>query len=636
MLYLRNLSLVMLLFAAVLIANAPILSHDVMYHEQATLYLVNQSIHSLGDLVNVYLHPKGLDDVIPFFRPSGHFLMYQLLTPFIGWHNTRALIVVNLLFLAATGWVMIRLYQVLFPQQKMGGYLAFAIYLVHPSLILSRFLEMHFEFAHVFFLLLGLYYFVLFCQKNQAAVFRHFSLCCGALISFVIAVTFKESAIMLGPVMMLYFVLHFQRQSFSKQGGQLLLLLLVTTVTLAIYLTLPWPHLDHPFKHQLTIMERLAVLNQFFKNFFGIHFNLITHTALPSGNGESWRHVIFPPVFRVLFIGFFLAGVLHALQIFFSKHNAVEKKSLLFLLLAAVFFLAIPFQWGMALPWHWNLSILFLSLFIGAGLEAFICKIKSAMVFSSVLFFVLIMLGIEINEVNINDVLRLDPAMVFNREAIFHPPVIRQQLNQNSIIVVPTHLNQDPYSFGNASANYLAIKNFDYDKARKKLAWLYRQYDPYYNGTLFKWAYLMPELREEVFPFSLNKMDDVPNEVIYRWLENENNIFCFALDEHSRWYDATAEFRANLLHERDQRHLVISAYDVHYVERLKGQVFTRVLLPYPDSKLCQYSCAQNAICKGFTYMHAEDARRSIMGCEFYSDNPSRGAFCASCEGFIKT
>lgn len=188
--------LFLILFSFVLLVNLPILSFDLMYPEQPLIYLANQSLHSFWDFLQVYLHPKMFHVSILFYRPSGHFLLYQLLEPLLGWHNTKGLIFVNLCFLAGFGYVLLKLYQLLFPNFKMGGYVAIAIYLMHPALMLSRLIVLHFEFAYIFFTALSLYCFLLFCQRGL----QNYYLLAAALALYVLAVTFKEPSLFLGPL----------------------------------------------------------------------------------------------------------------------------------------------------------------------------------------------------------------------------------------------------------------------------------------------------------------------------------------------------------------------------------------------------------------------------------------------------
>ena len=63
------------------------------------------------------------------------------------------------MFLGLAGYYMARVYSLLFKGYWVGGLIEFAIYLAHPSLALVKLSVLHFEFAHVFFVLVGLYYF---------------------------------------------------------------------------------------------------------------------------------------------------------------------------------------------------------------------------------------------------------------------------------------------------------------------------------------------------------------------------------------------------------------------------------------------------------------------------------------------
>ncbi|HSW71611.1 MAG TPA: hypothetical protein VLH77_06505, partial [Gammaproteobacteria bacterium] len=160
----RNCILFVAIWAFVLFVNSAVISFDLLYAEQPMIYTANQMFLSWGDFFRAYLHPQMLDIFsIPFFRPSGHFLLYQLLTPILGWHNTQAMLIVNLSFLAFSGFLVVKIYELLFPGFWLGAYLAFGFYLMHPALILSRLIVLHFEFAYIFFTLLSFYCFARFC-----------------------------------------------------------------------------------------------------------------------------------------------------------------------------------------------------------------------------------------------------------------------------------------------------------------------------------------------------------------------------------------------------------------------------------------------------------------------------------------
>ena len=110
----QNLLSFSLLLVFVLLVNLPAISFDFLCPEQIVVYIANQNIHSISDIINIYLHPQMLQHNIPFFRPSGHFLIYQIFAPLFGWQNTKALIVINLIFLTLAGYVMVKIYELLF------------------------------------------------------------------------------------------------------------------------------------------------------------------------------------------------------------------------------------------------------------------------------------------------------------------------------------------------------------------------------------------------------------------------------------------------------------------------------------------------------------------------------------------
>jgi hypothetical protein len=92
--YLTSFMTFTLLWLFILLAYLPFLKLHMVYEEQPIIYLANQKITSLYSFLQVYLHPAQLEIFgVPFFRPSGHFLLYQLITPFVGWHNTQAFLV---------------------------------------------------------------------------------------------------------------------------------------------------------------------------------------------------------------------------------------------------------------------------------------------------------------------------------------------------------------------------------------------------------------------------------------------------------------------------------------------------------------------------------------------------------------
>lgn len=649
--FLKEAMLLLTLFGFVLLINLPIISFDMMYPEQPLIYAANHLLHSLKDLLAIYLHPKMFHLSILFFRPSGHFFLYQLLEPLLGWHNTKALILVNLGFLALSGYFMLKLYALLFPQFKMGGYLALGLYFMHPALMLSRLIILHFEFAYVLFTVLSLYCFVLFCRQRT----ENFYYLAASLFFYVIAVTFKEPALFLGPVLIAYLLFsRYQGQNFSSyvaalfktlKTRELLLLLLIMTLCLGLYLSLQWPSLQHPLRKGLNLVLVFNAFKKLMSTAFGLQGLFFPPPV--------WRNVIFPDASRFI-LGFFgLLAVASPLMLFSKRgvtpHFYFEyKKSLAFLFLTSGLFLLLPVFWGWGLPWHLSLSLVFFSMIMGFGAELLgRSLLKSKMLASLVCFFVAFGIGlmsIQVNQENIDYLVAQQGfPLAVGRNAVFHPPKLQAHLNANSVLVVEDSLIHDAYLLGaSIYPYYFSLKlnspNLDADEKQYQQAReaMFIRQQPVYNGTLFKWAYLMPELQEEVYPFEINHMDAVPDLVLYDWLQHKDNIFCVGYDKQANWHDRSADFKKNLVREMKRRQMMVHSYESFPATVFDRPVAKVLTLPVPLPQLCQLDCDQNKQCKGFTYLKLQKEKTLIHECLFYNalaaTNP---IFCAACEGYLK-
>lgn len=647
----RNCILFAVILIFVLFVNSSIIAFDLMYAEQPMLYTANQDLHSIGDLLKIYLHPRMLDVFsIPFFRPSGHFLLYQLLMPFLGWHNTQGLIIVNLIFLALTGFLMVKTYEILFPGFRAGGYLAFGIYLMHPALLLSRLIALHFEFAYIFFCLLSFYCFALFCREENKAQAKQLP---AVLLFYVVAVTFKEPALILGPVLACYFCTSLYRGgslsaffhglTHNKIALQVLALLTVTTLALAFYLSLAWPSLAHPLGAAITTKAKLAATAELVKNLLGFPTGDAARALLQKPH-LLWRELTFTPFTQVILGSFFLLSLLAGLRLVLEKKEAgfEHRKTLLFLSLAACLCLALPVNWAMGLPWHLSQTVLFLSLIAGFSIEYLArqqFKSKDAVYLGVLLLSVLVGLNARsVNQVNLAHVTaRAGFPLALARNAVLHPPVLEEKLTAATVLLVEDSFLHDSYALGNSSYPLFLKPGLIYDELEKAQAFSFLKYKPIYNGYLFRWAYLAPALQEEVYPFEVDHLNAVPDAVIHNWLQHYDHLVCLGYDRKAQWHERTAEFKRNLLQEKARRLLQVHPYLPHAAEHLAGNVLYTKTLSLPDHRICQYECDQNVRCKGFTYENARYHYHSTVKCQFYDSLAARekGQFCATCIGFVK-
>lgn len=603
------------------------------------IYAANQMVSSWMELLQIYLHPKMLDVFsIPFFRPSGHFLMYQLLAPWLGWQNTQAFIIVNLFFLALSGYLFIQVYALLFPGLWVGGFLAFSFYLMHPDLMLSRLIVLHFEFAYVFFTLLSFYCFLRFCHNEKK---EKIAFLLASLLFYVLAVTFKEPALMLGPVLAVYYCLSTPRL-FSKQSFQVCALLTIVTLCLLLYLTLAWPSLTHPLGGAITSNEKWAASDELLRQFLGLASVSSVRSMLHQSH-LIWRELIFtPPVKIIIWIFVFLAFA-GSIKLGWEKNKeqSLRKKKLLFLWIATFLFLILPVNWAMGLPWHISLSLVFFSLIAGFGAEFLAIERAQAKAVHSICGIILAVLvglmTIPVNKANV-DYLRSRNgfALQVARNAVLHPPVIHDQLGPATLLLVEDSLLHDSYALGNSEYPLFLKADLNFDELEKVQAFSFLKHQPLYNGYLFKWAYLQPLLHEEVYPFRVEQLNTVPDAVIYSWLQHYQHLVCLGYDEQAHWHDRSALLKQQLLREKAKRFLRVNSYTPFAATLLQGRILYTKTLSLPDPQLCQYECDQNVQCKGFTYENAHYHYHSTVKCQFYDALLEKQSnFCATCIGFVK-
>ncbi|GEM_PF-2104414 len=647
----KNIILFVVTLSVVLFINLPVISFDMMYPEQPSIYIANQTVNSFRDLINLYMHPTWLHANVPFFRPSGHFLVYQLITPFIGWHNTKAFIVINMVFLALTGFFSIKIYKLLFPSLKFGGYIAFSIYLSHPALSISRLTIMHFEFAYVCFAVMSLYVFTLYCQYNLSAQnnlpdhndrlkinpveFQHQYLFYISLLTYMIATSFKEPAIMLGPVLFCYFcIMLYRQQPFfyylqdllnNRQSRTILIMITGTCLLTGWYFFQAWPSFGYA-AHSFNMQHSLGTANAFLKDVFGLENDYIPYGSLPFAN-SSWRTIVFPPVTRFIIWSLFWLLLYSALLVYRGndRQKTAYQKSLLFLLISSLLFLVLPLSWASGAPWHHSLTLICLGQMMGFGVEYFfhryLTHARLTALFCVASALLIAATGITVNRENISKYKQIDQGnlgLSLNRNAVLHPPAIHGRLDSESIIVVEDSILHSDYMLGNAAYPFLLFLTADdYNLLQMKERNFYLKFHHTYSGTLFRYAYLMPSLREELYPFQVEKMNDIPNEIIYNWLKHYNNIFCFGYDRMANWHDKSNLFKQNLLKEQHARGLIINNYVSTVVTSQQRYIAYTKKIPFPDVQLCQFTCDQDKSCKGFIYDAEMREHRFDGQCYFY-------------------
>jgi hypothetical protein len=635
--FMKSLAVFGVIWLLVLLINYPIISFDMMYQEQPIIYLVNQQITSIHDLLQVYLHPAMLETLtIPFFRPSGHFLIYQIITSFLDWHNTKGFLIVSFFFLALVCQLIIKFFKLLFPHFRIGGYLACGIYLMHPALAMSRLTPMHFEFASVAFMLLGLYCFALFCQKNNIAQLntqtirlKNLSYLSLSLLFYGISVTFKETTLMLGPVLALYLCLApYQGQSLSaylarlirvKEFRQILVILTSITLLLVTYISMAWPGLSHPLQNIDNFATPPGVLFNLLQMVFGF-----------------WTNVLFPAPVQWILRGLLGCLLVSGYLLYRGPAPKIYRKSFLFLILAGLAFMLLPILWGRGKPWHLSLSLVFVSLLSGFSLEYLghlFIRNKALVNKTGIVFATALGLAAFAVASSNTHYFNTDAALRTNRNAVFNAPAIKNQLNTESVVIVEDNILRDSYLLGDSIYPQEAFVN-NFELKRLIPIQGFYQSPNVYGGTLFKWAYKLPALNEQVYPFDITKMQTIPSITIYNWLQHINNIFCLGYDKTGSWFDRTAAFKQNLLAEQSRRHLLVKHYQI-----LPANAFANtaavIRLPFADPGYCQFRCDGNKNCTGFTYV-LSGKNGGVAYCYFHPVAKSVARQeCHTCKEYIK-
>lgn len=625
----RTLILVSLLIVSVLLVNSPYLMLNWMYPEEPLMYVANQQIQHFSDLLNIYLHPQLFHPSIPFFRPSGHFLMYQLTAPFIGWHHPKVFMAINFIFLALAGYYLIRLYGLLFSGYWIGGLIGFALYAAHPSLFLVKVIVLHFEFAQTLFVALTFYYFVLFCQQNitdECVVrIKNITPLILSLVFYFIAVTFKESAIMAGPVCMMYLLIQLnhserlmqyaRRIIRDKRSVEFILLFGVALVMVAMYLFSAWPDMRQAQinAQSLSLTGMISGINGLLYYVFNWHIlDLARNQQLYFGAKIYVSQLMSGIVF--LSISFTISAM-----ILLGKNAAATqfKKSVLFLGMATLCFLILPVGWGLGYPWHYNLALMMLALLVGFSVEYVFREwpLKLLSINAAGILITLIIAAAAITT-NIVQASYLKGDMPPLYAAVMHPPVLSGTLNNGSLVIVGDNMTMNAYALGAASYPCRLFYQTSYKRyvlAAISNKFYYFHINPDFDASLFRMAYQQPGMKEQVVPYRVDHLELVNPSLLYQWLQHYRDIHFITYDNQGNWHDQTNQFKHNLLAEQQRRHMQVRNY--HHLNNRNADIkpLRMVMLPGNLETDCQYFCDTEPKCSSYRFTQMIDVSR----CEMY-------------------
>lgn len=548
-----------ILYVVTVVANINYLLSGLVYPEEPLIYIANQNIHHFSDLIDIYLKPILFHPVIPFFRPSGHFLIYQIVTPFTGWLNMRAFLLINYFFMALTGYMMIRIYRQLFHPLCKGGYVAFAIILMHPALVLSKLVVLHFEFAYTFFMLLSLTLFIDFCeQKNKAVLSFKFL---GVITFYMVAVTFKEPALMMGPVLAIYYLLNayegeaikdfVKKIATNKVHQEVIFIITLVSVMAAAYISLPVVRHDSGGGGW---GRKILGFFEFMRYILCFPLPLITN-----------RHA----VLSYVSINVFSTVVMLFLVVVTSLYCVMERINRQFVFLASAFFmfLVMPVMWGRTFPWHLSASLLFLALLFGYMFEftlkkIFIKKQHEAMAIGTLMVVAMLATGVG-NYSNAQMFLESGNreymfGYALRKSALIDPPNIQSSLTDKTLLVIENSQHVKAYNLDAGNDAYYFLTDKGDNMAARINPDFYYTSPIGYGSNLFRWVYQKPRMREEMVPIDVSKLDNLPKALINHWLHYFDNIVCLGYDDDAIWHDKTITFKDSLMREAVRRKMLTS------------------------------------------------------------------------------
>jgi hypothetical protein len=416
----------------------------------------------------------------------------------------------------------------------------------------------------------------------------------------------------------------------------------MVSISLAGYLMLSWHNGYHPLLSYTNGAKAMTAAHSFF-DYLMLRPDHYAATANDSAIVEVLRLQLMPNFLRYtcwLMLG--LAGVswINVLR----QKNIVFKKSLAFLLVALILFMLLPIIWGGGHPWHLSLSYVCEALLVGFGVEFYLRSFFSTtvtIVLGSMLALMLALGTYQIDQLNLHGIANLPAgyALKLNYNAVMHPPALKSQLNVDSILVVQDHLNMGDYYFGDSVYPALTLTtadNFNFDTLIPGQQHMFWRAQPKYNGTLFRWAYSLPQLQEEVVPFTDSDLRLITDAMLGDWLRHINNIFSVAFDKTGNWFDNTARFKLSILAEQKRRHLTINNYHALALTAIHNKYDGYQRLPYADAELCKTVCDHNHGCKAFTYVHLTKDGKTYAQCFYYNKQADNLKHCQLCTGYIKS
>ncbi|MBP7734480.1 MAG: hypothetical protein KA369_00775 [Spirochaetes bacterium] len=491
------------LIISILAVYSQVLSYPRYSPEWSLFYFWNYNL-SLKDIIALY-NPFLVSFGQYFYRPTAFVTFYQLVTPFIDWHNIAGFQVLGVIMLAINSVFIYYFTRQLF-KDEITPLLTSLLSFIHPVffiLIHNLFMT---DFLYQFFLL---WFCIIFCG-NFLERKKAFPWIAIAMFLYLLAVTSKEQAIGLPVFLAGFLILEFLfNRTTVATGNALFRNRLVLTLMVII----------------ITIIYIAIFLSRVQESFSSGEYRIGLNPAIIINNivsGFLWLFHVFKfpnktwPLFRVhstnannIYGLMVLAAVFYYGAIIVIRKERDEIRKLLGLLFFIAAFMMLPVYSG-GRPWHFALPAVAVMMLYARFVSRLLEKARNRTVAVAALC-IIVIVPMTLSAINFSrDMNRVDEAFKLNSEALLHPPLPGSSIPKGSTIA--------------------------YYPAEAK--WLYG------CGHMFSFVYARNDINEIPVPDIIAITPEAALD-----LYSKANLYYFEYDRsrEPRWQDKSTEFKARLL-----------------------------------------------------------------------------------------
>lgn len=438
---------------------------------------------------------------LDWYRPTSFYAIYQILSPFVQWHNTIAFRAINLTSLALTGMLSATIAKKLFQplsslsdseqasQKNRIGFLTATYFITLPTIFNPGVFVTAFDFLHQLFFLASFYFYICWNQSKSFITY------CFSIICFTIGLTCKEVVIIL-PFFLLFFdFFSHSKEVFLKKCRNLFPFFIIFLIYSSCRVL---PLLSS--QHNSDSYRVHFVWAYFHRNIIKTLFWVFRFYPKPAGE------MLIHSDFITFFLGF-LIFLLFIKGFTTKKSNdqtssMMSSKKFLFLVLLPSL---IPI-YSSGRPWHFALSGALFGMMLSFSFEASFKKNKNKLA----IFFCAIL--ILVGKWNFYQFWEKNKDVLINLSYLLeHPPIPKEKINSETCILILNEKGIDTWYFA--------------------------------FGDLFKYIYLQPKLKILIW------QNTSSSDELKQWSTYPSRYCVDFNTKNERWVDATKKCESLAEHE---------------------------------------------------------------------------------------